>query len=92
MIFLFILISVLSGAFVGHAATASWREQTLGSFLNIIVGMLGGFVGGIILLLLGWYTPANSFSLNIGPMLGFMIFSAVTAGILLSIAILFKRS
>lgn len=85
------LVSLASGAIVGHAA--SMQEKNLGPVGNIVAGMVGGGIGWILLEWLGWYTDeAALIGWQISAVLGYMVTSAVTGGLGVILASLFRRA
>jgi hypothetical protein len=86
--FILLLVSLISGAIIGHAA--SMQEKSLGPFLNIVTGVIGGGLGWIMLKGLGWYSAGNVPGWQISALLGYMVISCVTGGLLIIIAAFFK--
>ncbi|MCE5317005.1 MAG: hypothetical protein LLG04_06530 [Parachlamydia sp.] len=90
MEFFLLLVSLTSGAIVGHAA--SMQEQSLGPVGNIVSGLIGGGLGWILLEWLGWYTgEAALLGWQISALLGYMVTGAVTGGLAVILAALGKK-
>lgn len=90
MTFLLLLVSLISGAIIGHAA--SMQEKSLGPVGNIVTGVIGGGAGWLILEWLGWYAGNLAvFGWQISAILGYMVISCVTGGLLIIIVAAFKN-
>lgn len=91
MDFFLLLVSLTSGAIVGHAA--SMQEKNLGTVGNIAAGVIGGGIGWILLEWLGWYTAEGALlGWQISAVLGYMVTSAVTGGLAVLLASYLKRA
>lgn len=90
MDFILLIVSLISGAIVGHAS--SMQERSLGPVGNIVTGVIGGGLGWILLEWLGWYSNKQPiYGWQISAIFGYMVTSFVTGGILVILAAAFKR-
>jgi uncharacterized membrane protein YeaQ/YmgE (transglycosylase-associated protein family) len=77
------IIYLIVGGIAGWLASMIMRtDGQQGIFLNIIVGIIGGFLGGWLLPLIG---------LNFGGWIGFLITALIGAIVLLAIVNMFRR-
>ena len=77
------LIYLIVGGIAGWLASIMMkRDGQQGIILNVIVGIIGGFLGGILLPMVG---------LGFGGTIGFLITALIGAGVLLLIVNLFTR-
>lgn len=91
MIFFLLLVSLASGAIVGHAA--SMQEKNLGPFGHVAIGAIGGGLGWILLKWLGWYTNEGALlGWQISAMLGYMVTGAVTGGLAVILTSYFRKT
>ena len=78
-----IIIWLIVGGIIGWLASIIMkRDGQQGIFLNVVVGIIGGFLGGWLLPMLG---------LGMGGTLGFLVTAFIGAVVLLLIVNLFTR-
>ena len=78
-----LIIQLLSGAAGGHAAATMSPNTNLGALGNTLAGAIGGGVGGQLLsTLLGLATHSAGGGLDIGSIIGQIIASGASGGIL----------
>jgi uncharacterized membrane protein YeaQ/YmgE (transglycosylase-associated protein family) len=77
------IIYLIVGGIAGWLASMVMKtDGQQGIILNVVVGIIGGFLGGIVLPMVG---------LNFGGTIGFLITALIGAIILLAIVNLFRR-
>ena len=86
-----LIISLLSGAVGGNIVGGLYKNLSLGTLWNSIVGILGGGIGGQLLGALSVFGGDGSSALNIGNIIGNVLSSGVGGGILLAIVAFVKK-
>jgi uncharacterized membrane protein YeaQ/YmgE (transglycosylase-associated protein family) len=86
-----LIISLLSGAVGGNIVGGLFKNLSLGTLWNSIVGILGGGIGGQLLGTLGVFGGDGSSALNIGNIIGNVLSSGVGGGVLLAIISFVKK-
>ena len=77
------LIYLIVGGIAGWLASLVMkRDGSQGIILNVVVGIIGGFLGGLLLPMVG---------LSFGGTLGYLITALIGAIVLLAIVNLFRR-
>ena len=78
----FIIQLIVGGVAGWLASIVMKRDGSQGIILNVVVGIIGGFLGG-------WLLPLVGF--NLGGWIGFLITALIGAIVLLAIVNLFRR-
>ena len=86
-----LIISLLSGAVGGNIVGSLYKNLSLGTLWNSIIGILGGGIGGQLLGALGVFGGDGSSALNIGNIIGNVLSSGVGGGVLLAIVAFVKK-
>jgi uncharacterized membrane protein YeaQ/YmgE (transglycosylase-associated protein family) len=80
-----LIISLLSGAVGGNIVGRLYKNLSLGTLWNSIIGILGGGIGGQLLGALGVFGGDGSSALNMGNIIANILSSGVGGGVLLAI-------
>ena len=75
---MFFLWYLLIGLVAGWLASLVVRGRGSGFFVNIIVGIVGGVLGGWIVSLFGWF-PIGTFSSLIASVIGAIVLLCIVA-------------
>ena len=77
---------VITGSIAGYVASVLLRAERQGCLINVVLGIVGAFVGGFVL---GTFFPGFANIFGIGPVAGFLngIFHAVIGAILVLIVV-----
>ena len=75
---MFFLWFLLIGLVAGWLASLVVRGRGSGFFVNIIVGIVGGVLGGWIVSLFGWF-PIGTFSSLIASVIGAIVLLCIVA-------------
>ena len=69
---MFFLWNLLIGLVAGWLASLVVKGRGSGFFVNIVVGIIGGLLGGWIVSLFGWY-PIGTFSSLVASVIGAIV-------------------
>lgn len=74
---------LITGAIAGYlvGSLLRWNRRGFGFILNIVIGLVGAFIGGLLFSLLNWGSELSAYQINLRDLISAFIGSLAFVGI-----------